>query len=77
MPSVRSTRIILIKVMKDIKLPEFGIPSEYINIRDVLKMYVEQDSLWTEEWAKVVDVRPIQVQQFIEHPIRAKPCCNS
>ena len=58
--------------MKDIKLPEFGTPSEFIDIRDVLKVYVEQDSLWNEECAKVDDERPGQVQQFIEHPIRAK-----
>jgi hypothetical protein len=60
------------KVMKDIKLPEFGTPSEFIDIRDVLKVYAEQDSLWTEECAKVADARPGQVQQFTEHPIRAK-----
>jgi hypothetical protein len=60
------------KVMKDIKLPEFSTPNEFINIRDMLKTYVEQDSLWTKECAKVADARPGQVQQFIEHPIRAK-----
>jgi hypothetical protein len=60
------------KVMKDIKLPEFDTPSESINIRDVLKVYVEQDSIWTEECAKVADARPGQVQQFTKHPIRAK-----
>jgi hypothetical protein len=45
------------KVMKDIKLPEFGNPSEFIDIRNVLNMYAEQDSLWAEECTKVADVR--------------------
>jgi hypothetical protein len=43
--------------MKDIKLPEFGTLDEFIDIRDVLKVYAEQDSLWIEECAKVADVR--------------------
>jgi hypothetical protein len=47
--------------MKDIKLPEFGNPSEFIDIRNVLKMYAEKDFLWTEECVKVVDARPRQV----------------
>jgi hypothetical protein len=46
------------KVMKDIKLLEFNNPSEFIDTRNVLKMYVEQDSLWAKECAKVVDARP-------------------
>ena len=58
--------------MKDIKLPEFRTPSEFIDIRNVLKVYAEEDSLWTEECAKVADARPRQVQQFIEHLIRDK-----
>jgi hypothetical protein len=58
--------------MKDIKFPEFGNPSEFIDIRNLLKMYVEQDSLWVEECAKVADARLGQVRQFTEHPIRAK-----
>jgi hypothetical protein len=58
--------------MKDSGLPEFGTPDEFIDLSDVFKLYVEQDSLWTEEFAKITDARPGQVQQFAEHPIRAR-----
>ena len=60
------------KVMKDIKLPEFDNLSEFMDIRNMLKMYAEQDSLWDEECVKVADARSRQVRQFTEHPIRAK-----
>jgi hypothetical protein len=60
------------KVMKDIKLPEFDNPNEFIYIRNMLKMYAEQESLWVEECMKVADVRMGQVRQFTEHSIRAK-----
>jgi hypothetical protein len=60
------------KVMKDIKLPEFGNPSEFIDIRNVINMYAEQDSLWDKECVKVTDARLGQVRQFIEHLIRAR-----
>jgi hypothetical protein len=58
--------------MKDVGLPEFGTPDEFINLSDVFKMHAEQDSLWTEECTKITDARPGQVQQFAEHPIRAR-----
>jgi hypothetical protein len=60
------------KVMKDIKLPKFDNPSEFINIRNMLKMYAKQDSLWVEECTNVADVRLGHVPQFTKHPIRAK-----
>jgi hypothetical protein len=60
------------KIMKDINLPEFGNPSDFIDIINVLNMYVEQDSLWAKECEKVADVRLGQVTEFTEHLIRAK-----
>jgi hypothetical protein len=57
--------------MKDVGLPEFGTPDEFINLSDVFQLYAEQDSLWTEEFTKITGARPGQVQQFAEHPIRA------
>ena len=59
------------KIMKYIGLPEFETPDKFIDLSEVVKLYVEQDSLWTEEFAKITDARPGQVQQFAEHPIRA------
>jgi hypothetical protein len=60
------------KIMKDFGLPEFGTPDNFIALRDVVKMHAEQDALWTEEFAKIVGVRPRQVKKFAEHPIRAR-----
>jgi hypothetical protein len=58
--------------MKDIGLPEFGTPDKFIDLSDVVKLHAKQDSLWTEELAKMTDARPGQVQQFTEPPIRAR-----
>jgi hypothetical protein len=58
--------------MKDVGLPEFGTPDEFTNLSDVFKMHSIQDSLWAEEWEKIADAKPRQVQQFMEHPIRAQ-----
>jgi hypothetical protein len=58
--------------MKDSGLPEFGTPDEFINLSDVFQTHAEQDSLWVEECTKITDARPGQVQQFMEHPIRAR-----
>jgi hypothetical protein len=58
--------------MKDAKFPKFNTPDNFIDLSDVVKLHAEQDSLWTEEFAKIVDARPGQVQQFAEHPIRAR-----
>jgi hypothetical protein len=60
------------KVMKDVGLLEFGTPNEFANLSDVFKMHSIQDSLWAEEFAKIVDANPGQVQQFVEHPIKAR-----
>ena len=57
--------------MKDSGLPKFGTPDESADLSDVLRIYVEQDSLWTEEFTKITDGGPGQVQQFTEHSIRA------
>jgi hypothetical protein len=38
----------------------------------VVKRHAEQDALWTEELAKIVDVKPGKVRQFAEHLIKAR-----
>lgn len=60
------------RVMKDIKLPEFGTPDDFVDLRDIVKSHTEQDSSWAEEIAKVTDMAPGQVRQFMEHPIKAR-----
>jgi hypothetical protein len=58
--------------MKDIRLPEFGTPDDFVDLRDIVKSHTEQDSSWAEEIAKVTDTTPGQVRQFMEHPIKAR-----
>jgi hypothetical protein len=58
--------------MKEIDLPEFGMPDEFVNLHDIVKSHTEQDSLWAEEIAKVTDMVSGQVRQFMEHPIKAQ-----
>jgi hypothetical protein len=60
------------RVMKDIGLPEFGTPDDFVDLRDIVKSHTEQDSSWAEEIAKVTDMAPGQVRQFMEHPIKAR-----
>jgi hypothetical protein len=60
------------RVMKDIELPEFGTPDDFVDLRDIVKSHTEQDSSWAEEIAKVTDTTPGQVRQFMEHPIKAR-----
>jgi hypothetical protein len=58
--------------MKDIGLSEFGMPDDFVDLRDIVKSHTEQDSSWAEELAKVTDTVPGQVRQFMEHPIKAR-----
>jgi hypothetical protein len=43
--------------MKDIRLPKFGMPSDFVDLRDIIKLYTEKDSSWVEEIAKVIDTK--------------------
>jgi hypothetical protein len=36
--------------MKDVGLPEFDTPDNFIDLSDVVKIHAEQDVLWTEEF---------------------------
>jgi hypothetical protein len=46
------------KAMKDIRLPEFGMPDDFVDLHDIVKSHTEQDSSWVEEIAKVTDTMP-------------------
>jgi hypothetical protein len=59
------------KAMKDIRLPEFGMPNDFVDLCDIVKSHIEKDSSWVEEIAKVIDTTPGQVRQLMEHPIKA------
>jgi hypothetical protein len=58
--------------MKDIELPEFNTPDKFFDLSDVVKLYAKQDSLWTEQLAKMTDVRLGEVKRFAEPLIRAR-----
>jgi hypothetical protein len=58
-------------VMKDIKLPDFGMPDEFTDLCDIFESHTKKYSSWAKILAKVTDTEPRQVQQFIEHTIRA------
>jgi hypothetical protein len=55
------------KAMKDIGLPEFGMLDDFVDLRDIVKLHTEGDSLWAKEIAKVTDAAQGQVRQFMEH----------
>jgi hypothetical protein len=59
------------RVMKDIELPEFGTPNEFVDLLGIVTTHAEQDSSWAKEITKVIDKAPGQVRKFMEHPIKA------
>jgi hypothetical protein len=61
------------KEKKDIKLPEFSMPGDFIDLCDIFKSHIEQDSSWAEELENVTDTRESgQVRQFMEHSIKSR-----
>jgi hypothetical protein len=43
------------KVMKDIGLPEFDTLDNFVDLSNIVESHAKQDSLWTEELAKIVE----------------------
>jgi hypothetical protein len=58
--------------MKDIGLPEFRSPEDIVDLHDIVKRHAEQDSTWTVEITQVERMTPTQIQQFMEHSIKAR-----
>jgi hypothetical protein len=58
--------------MKDIGLPEFGSPEDFVDLHDIVKRHAEQDSVWEVEIVQVVSMTPGQVHNFMEHLIKAR-----
>jgi hypothetical protein len=52
------------------RLPKFGTPNDFVELHDIVKLHVEQDSSWAVEIAKVANMAPGQVQQFMKHLIK-------
>ena len=57
--------------MRDISLPEFGNPDDFVDLHDIVKLHAEQESLWDAEIEKVANMVPSQVHQFMENPLKA------
>jgi hypothetical protein len=57
--------------MKGIVLPKFGSPEDFVDLHDIVKRYAEQDSSWAVEITQVEIMTRGQIQQFMEHPIKA------
>jgi hypothetical protein len=48
--------------MRDIGLLEFGTPDDFVNLQDIVKLHVEQDSSWAMEIKRVENMVQGQVQ---------------
>lgn len=58
--------------MRDIDLPEFGTLDDFVDLHDIVKLHVEKNSSLDEEIEKVENMTPGQVEQFMEHLIKAR-----
>jgi hypothetical protein len=58
--------------MKGIDLPKFGSLEDFVDLHDIVKKHAEQDSTSTTEIAKVASMVPGQVENFMEHLIKAR-----
>jgi hypothetical protein len=58
--------------MRDIGLPKFNTPDDFVDLHGIVKLYAEKDSSWATKIVKVVNMAPGQVQQFMEHPIKSQ-----
>jgi hypothetical protein len=50
------------KAMKDIGLPDFGTPDNFVDLCDIVESHAKKDSRWAEELMKMTDAVPGQVQ---------------
>jgi hypothetical protein len=57
--------------MKAISLPKFVSFEDIVHLHDIVKLNAKKDSAWELEITKVASMEPGQIQQFIDHPIKA------
>jgi hypothetical protein len=48
--------------MRDISLPKFGTPEDFVDLHDIVKLHEKQDSSWTTKIEKVVNMALGQIQ---------------
>jgi hypothetical protein len=56
---------------ESISLPKFVSSEDFVDLHDIVKRNAKKDSAWELEITKVASMEPSQIQQFIEHPIKA------
>jgi hypothetical protein len=59
------------QAMRGIDFPEFGTPEDFVDLHDIVKLHAEQVSLGPTEIEKVANMVRGEVQQFMEHLIKA------
>jgi hypothetical protein len=57
--------------MKDIVLPKFDIPEDFVDLHDIVKRHAKNDLVWEVEITQVEIMTLGQVNMFMEHPIKA------
>jgi alpha-amylase/alpha-mannosidase (GH57 family) len=57
------------QAMRDIGLLEFSKPDDFVELHDMVKLHVKQESSWAAEREKVVKMARGQVKKFMEHPM--------
>jgi hypothetical protein len=57
--------------MKGIGLPKFVSFEHFVDLHVIVKRHAKKDSAWELEITKVASMELGQIQQFIEHPIKA------
>jgi hypothetical protein len=60
------------RVMKYIKILDFGSPDEFLYLRYIVNSHAKKYSSWDEEIEKVTTVVLGKVKHFMEHPIKAR-----
>jgi hypothetical protein len=60
------------RAMRDIALPKFNTPEDFVDLHDIVKLHVEHNSSWAADIEKVENMALGQVQQFMEHSIKAQ-----
>jgi len=58
--------------MKGIGLLEFGSPRDFVDLHDIVKQHAEKKSTWAMDITQVASMASGQIQQFMEHSIKAR-----
>jgi hypothetical protein len=57
--------------MRDIHLPEFGMPDDFTNLNDIVKQFLELDEIFEVDVLEVKMLERGQIKRLIDGPIGA------